>query len=116
MSQQIDWAKLVSQGRAKDMGIPWTEDELKAIYEYKIDPDDVRAGILTPEDKVRADKKDAELKSQGKVNYERMKKSELEKLAKGLGIEFESMSVTKSGLIAEIKKAQESKRSGEGNS
>ena len=45
----IDWAKLVSQGRAKAIGVSWSVEELKAIYEFKIPADYVRQGILTVE-------------------------------------------------------------------
>ena len=100
MATQIDWAKLVEEGRAKDIGVPWNDKELKAIYEYGINPDDVRAGILTPED---LKKKDAK-KEEGKMDLERMKKADLIKMAEELGVEFDRKSVTKSALLVELKK------------
>ncbi|MDD5065330.1 MAG: hypothetical protein PHQ35_11305 [Phycisphaerae bacterium] len=45
----IDWAKLVAQGRAKAVGVSWSADELKAIYDLKIPAEYVRQGILTVE-------------------------------------------------------------------
>ena len=44
-----NWAKLVSQGRAKDIGVSWNEDELHAIYKLKIPVEYVREGILDKE-------------------------------------------------------------------
>ena len=46
----IEWAKLVAQGRAKDIGIPWSEEEATAIYTLKIPIEYVRKGILTISD------------------------------------------------------------------
>jgi hypothetical protein len=46
----IDWSKLVSQGRAKAIGVSWSEAELKARYELGIPAEYVRQGILTKED------------------------------------------------------------------
>ena len=43
----IEWAKLVAQGRAKDIGIPWSEEEATAIHTLKIPIEYVRKGILT---------------------------------------------------------------------
>ena len=37
------------QGRARDIGVPWSEDELKAIYTLKIPVEYVREGILDKE-------------------------------------------------------------------
>jgi len=45
----INWAKLKAEGRAKDIGISWSEEELKAVYTEKIPADYVRKGILTVE-------------------------------------------------------------------
>lgn len=46
----INYARLKAQGRVKDIGVPWNEAELKAIYKLKIPADYVRDGILTLED------------------------------------------------------------------
>lgn len=45
-----NWPKLVSQGRAKAAGVPWSEEELKAIFDDKIPADYVRQGVLDPEE------------------------------------------------------------------
>lgn len=49
MDTLINWRTLVDQGRAKDVGISWSEEELHAIYVLKISPDDVRRGVFTHE-------------------------------------------------------------------
>lgn len=41
-----DWKKLVEQGRAKAIGVPWSEEELVALNDYKIPPEYVRKGFL----------------------------------------------------------------------
>lgn len=51
MSQKINWANLTTQGRCKAPGVPWTEEELKARYELGMTAEEVRAGILRPEDR-----------------------------------------------------------------
>jgi len=45
----INWNALVAQGRAKAYGIPWTEEEQKALHELKIPPEYVRGGCVTSE-------------------------------------------------------------------
>lgn len=42
-----NWSRLVESGRAKGIGLPWTDAELKARYEFKIPADYVRKGCLT---------------------------------------------------------------------
>lgn len=73
----INWGKLKFQNRVKDVGIPWNEEETKAIYELKIPADYVRKGVLTLKD------------------YEKMKnepimsKEEVMAEAEKLGIKFD---------------------------
>jgi len=43
----INWGRLKSQDRVNDIGKPWTQEEQKAIHEFKIPPAYVRGGILT---------------------------------------------------------------------
>lgn len=52
--QSINWGKLVSQGRAKAVGVSWTKEEMKARYELKIPAEFVRQGILTLKDYEKA--------------------------------------------------------------
>lgn len=47
---QPNWAKLFSEGRCKDIGVSWSEEELHALYTLGIPVDAVRDGILTRED------------------------------------------------------------------
>ena len=98
MTTTINWAKLVEKNRAKAHGIPWTDEENKAI-QSGISPDDVRAGILT--------KKDAK---EDKDSIERMSDDDLKSLAKKLKIEFLPDAVNRNDLISEIKKAQKTKK------
>lgn len=45
----LNWPQLVAKGRAKDIGIPWNEEELHARYDLSIPAEYVREGILTLE-------------------------------------------------------------------
>ena len=42
----VNWAKLKAEGRCKEIGVPWNEKELEAIYKLKIPAEYVRKGIL----------------------------------------------------------------------
>jgi hypothetical protein len=79
---QINWAKLVATGRAKEMGVPWNEAEDKAIYELKIPVDYVRDGVLTLEDYASELEKEAK---DGK-RLSRMELDELLSKAESLGV------------------------------
>lgn len=100
MSSDVNWGKLVARNRVKAVGVPWSLDEKKAINEYHISPDDVRAGILTPKD---LDKESAS----AEIRIERLKKDELIKRAKALGLEYVWDKVTRETLIIEIRQAEE---------
>ena len=50
MQTSLNWGKLIAQGRAKDVGIPWSNEELHAIHELKIPTEYVRDGVLTLDD------------------------------------------------------------------
>lgn len=98
MTTTINWAKLVEKNRAKAHGIPWSEEELKAL-QLGINPDDVRAGLLTKEAVKKAEK----------GSLERMEMKDLIKMAKELKIEFDEKAVNKNDIIIEIKKIQKKK-------
>ena len=98
MSTTVNWSKLVAQGRVKAPGIPWTDEEFKAIREDGIKPDDVRLGILTKEAVADAD---ASEKINGK-QLVRMTKIQLIELAKKLEIDFAETEVKRSDLISVI--------------
>lgn len=94
----INDAKLVAQGRMKAIGIPWNEEELKAIYQLKIPADYVRQGILTVED---YQKQKAEQEKTGEKPLYAKSIRELMKIAEGLKIKF-LPSVNRETLIREI--------------
>jgi hypothetical protein len=74
----IDWSKLVSQGRAKAIGVSWSDAELKARYELGIPAEYVRQGILTTEDYQKAIKQNP---VENKTKEEVMKEAEEEGIA-----------------------------------
>lgn len=106
MPTSINWGKLVAQDRAKAMGVPWSEEELQAIHKHGISPEDVRAGILTPEEK-----ESEVITSISKLRQ--MKKAELIEMAQGLGMEFVEGEVTREFLIDAIEVARERKERNE---
>ena len=55
-----NWSLLYSQGRCKNIGIPWSEKESHAVYILRIPADYVRRGILTLEDYQETVTKDKE--------------------------------------------------------
>lgn len=93
MSTSIDWAKLVNEGRAKAIGIPWSDEELEAL-ENGISPEDVRAGILSEDDYEEEEEEEKKLI--------RHTKEELMQKADEMGIEYEEDAVTRNALISEI--------------
>jgi len=101
----LDWGRLVAQGRAKASGIPWSAEELKARYELGIPADAVRRGILTTED-YQADTEDSQkIIAEGEeLPLEKLKKDELLVKAKEAGISVvEPKLTTKADLIDLIK-------------
>ena len=97
MTTKINWARLVSENRAKSYGIPWSREEKDALKKG-ISAEDVRAGILTKKAVVEADKKE---KEEGKPLF-RMKKDELVELAKKKGLKFDENAVTRAALMQEV--------------
>lgn len=80
----INWGILKEQGRVKDINMPWSDEELKALNVYKIPADLVRKGVVTPEEhqaEVEAPKDETKLLRQ-------MSKDELKRLAQDLGLVF----------------------------
>jgi hypothetical protein len=106
MSTNIDWAKLVSEGRAKAMGVPWTDRDLRAIHgEEKMSADDVRSGFFTKKMKEDYEKELAEKGSE--MPLEKMVKKDLIKIAKELKIDFNDKLISKGDLILEINSKRE---------
>jgi hypothetical protein len=84
-----NWSKLLSQDRCRAIGVPWTDQECVAVYKLGIPAEFVRNGCLTLEDYQEAQKKLADLDSEGKEKPLRyMNKAELSKKAGELGIQF----------------------------
>jgi hypothetical protein len=101
----IDWARLVLQGRAKAHGISWNAEELTARYKLGIPADAVRRGIITTED-YQADLEDSqEIIAKGEeLPLGKLKKDELLAKAKEVGIEIaEPNMTTKADLVDLIK-------------
>lgn len=98
-STHVNWGKLVGQGRVKAPGIPWSKEE-QAALDAGMSVEDVRAGLLTPQAATEVEKTDKKLLT-------KMKKPELVKRAKELGLEFQEDAVTRADLILEIQQAEE---------
>lgn len=79
----VDWGSLVEQGRAKAIGVSWSDAELVALHELKIPVDLVRKGVLTLEE---AKDEVEDTSTKGKMLRE-MNKEELKTLATELGLE-----------------------------
>lgn len=95
---QLNWAKLYSQGRCKEIGVPWTKEEQEAL-KNGISVDDVRAGILDEKSRAKVEKNMTPL--------EKLKRADLIEIAKEKGIVFDEDYVTKAVLIDEIKKLEQ---------
>lgn len=93
----LNWPQLVAQGRAKDIGIPWSEEELHARFQLKIPAEYVREGVLTTEEYE---------KRKGKGGVTVIDRRHLEAKAKELGIDF-APEASDSALEKAIKKAEE---------
>ena len=94
----INWENLYAQGRAKAIGVPWSEEELKAL-KNGMNVEDVRNGILSEDMR--------EVKEAKMDDLEKKLKVELVELAKEKGISFEENKVTKGDLILLIKQKDE---------
>jgi len=99
-----NWAKLVAEGRAKDIGIPWTDEETNAIYKLQIPVDYVRDGIITLDDYAKELEKEVK---EGK-RLSRMEMNELFDKANSLYLKI-TPDVTKSALVKLIETALERK-------
>lgn len=96
--QTPNWVKLYKEGRAKEIGVPWSDEELKAL-KNGISVDDVRNGILEEKDRTKVEKTLTKL--------EKLKRAELIEIAKEKGIAFDEDYVTKAVLIEQIKKTDQ---------
>lgn len=80
----INWGKLYSQGRVKDVGVPWNEEESKALYELKIPAEYVRSGITS----LHAYTKQLEKEAKEGKSIEVLSRDSLISKAKELGLDF----------------------------
>lgn len=80
---ELNWGLLVEQGRAKDIGVSWNEEELNAIYGLGIPVEQVRKGILTLEE---SNSELADTEPHNDKMIRSMSKDELKTLATELGI------------------------------
>jgi len=108
-----NWGKLYQQGRCKAIGVPWSEEELHAIFHLGIPVEYVRSGILSEKDY-----KDAKTQDEKEgTPPERMTREQLETRAEELGIEITPQTPDAALLqtitIAEKKKASKSKKKAE---
>lgn len=81
MDNSINWGRLREQGRVKEIGIPWTNEEANAVFKLGVPADSVRRGCLTMEDHnalLDKDKKDFE--KTGTVYIRYLSKEKLLKL------------------------------------
>ena len=102
----LHWGKLVENGRAKAVGVPWNEEELHARIVLKIPAEYVRDGILTKEAYEKT------IKSGDKPIFV-MTKLELTAMANRLKIQY-SPSTPRSELLSLVARAKE--KSNIGNS
>jgi hypothetical protein len=99
---EINWPLLVESGRAKAFGIPWSEDELKAIHEYKIPPEYVRGGCLN------VIQYQAAISPSAGAKPDKFKKlDELRREADSLGVKY-GKDTTRAELIELIREVNES--------
>jgi len=125
MSSTVNWAKLVAQGRAKAIGIPWEKEEELARKDG-VGAEDIRTGkwksekkvpLLTPEQDENLDEilklevtpaaEELEEKIEQMKSLKRMKKDELIALAKEMKLEFDAEVVTRGDLILLIEEHRE---------
>lgn len=83
----VDWPKLMTQGRCKNIGVPWSEQESHAVHVLGIPAEYVRKGCLTQEKykKMQADETE-KIETTGKVPLSALRKSQLLALALDKGL------------------------------
>lgn len=101
-SSTIDWAKLYSQGRVRNFGVPWSEEEAQAVSLLKIPADYVRRGCLTVEAYEAMQSKDAgKQKATGKIYLPQLTRARLVVLCEQYGIPVTD-DATKSAMLEEL--------------
>ena len=89
----INWGNLVAKGRAKAIGIPWTENE-QAALQAGVPVDYVRNGVLTMKEY-----DEVKVGHGGEKPLTYMTKAELQEKAKKLGLAF-VQETTRAELLA----------------
>ncbi len=83
----IDWGRLVNDGRAKAVGVPWSDEEWDAVINKHIPAEYVREGCLTLAAYEETKKENEQYeKSTGDKPLYLLSKGELQIRAKELGI------------------------------
>jgi hypothetical protein len=101
-----NWGKLFLEGRCKDIGVPWTEEEAVAVRVLGIPVEYVREGCLTVEEyESRKGEVESETEDLGHTPFEYMKKPELLDYAKNLGLKG-LQNASKDAIIREIKQKE----------
>lgn len=98
----VNWNNLLEQNRCKAIGVPWSDEEHKAIMELGIPADYVRNGILTKKDYEKAV---SVHKEEGKPQ-KYLSRKEVQAEARALGVEF-SEETTRPELIELVQLARE---------
>ena len=100
-----DWGYLVAKNRAKSVGVPWTEEEAIAVFQFKIPADFVRLGCLTQEDYSKMQQgAEKQEKETGEKPLVLQNKEQLLEKAKNLGIHVdENVKTTRNDLIMAIR-------------
>ena len=89
MSQSTNWGALLTQGRCKAFGVPWSDKEAYAVFVLKIPAENVRQGCLTLEDYESAKKEQQVLEEKTKkVQLIHLKRSQLVALCEKQGIQI----------------------------
>ena len=101
-----NWGNLVTKGRAKAVGVPWSEKEVVAVYTLGIPADYVRRGCLTLKEFEEMKEEDAaEKEEKGEAPLASLKKPALLEIARELGIDAQD-SASKADLIDLIEVAR----------
>ena len=106
MSQTgVNWGALYEQGRCKQIGVSWNENEKQAVFFLKIPADYVRRGCLTLEayEKMVVEEK-GEVERTGKIPLAQLRKEQLYALCLQNGLNV-TPDATKATMIEELKSA-----------
>lgn len=116
MSSSLNWGKLYDQGRCKDIGVSWTEEEAVAVAELTASgiPRSQAAALVRAKGPLTLDEantareeQQAEEDESGTVPLKRLKKDELLVLCKEYGVDFaDEKAPTNATLMDLLQKAE----------